>query len=94
MKRLAFFVTALLAIAITLQAADAAAGTYSAYMTVGADGKNRSVVVVNTVTGDFEVFDIDNKGYDRKENVEYFDCVSYNRETKTRVIYKYLIPGK
>jgi hypothetical protein len=100
MKRMVLLIAALLALAVLITAADAgsaagsAPGTYSASMTCGPDGKNRSVVVVNTATGDFEVFDIDNKGFDRKDNVEYYDCVSYNRETRTRVIYRYLIPGK
>ncbi len=70
------------------------AGKYTGSIVSGADGKNRQVLIVNSETGDFEVFDIDNKGFDRKENVEYYDCVSYNRETRTRIIYKYLIPGK
>ena len=70
----------------------AAGGIYTGYMTCGADGRNRSVVIINTNTGDFEVFDVDNKGLDRKENMEYYDCVSYSRDTKTRIIYKYLPP--
>lgn len=98
MRHKVFMVIALLVFAALITAADAGsagtAGTYSASMTAGPDGKNRNVVVVNTVTGDFEVFDIDNKGFDRKENIEYYDCVSYNKETRTRVIYRYLIPGK
>ena len=67
-------------------------GAYTGYMTCGNDGKNRSVVIINTNTGDFEVYDVDNKGLDRKDDTEYYDCVSYNRETKTRVIFKYLPP--
>jgi len=69
-------------------------GKYTGSLVCGADGKNRQVIIVNSETGDFEVFDIDNKGFDRKENVEYYDCISYNRKTRTRIIYKYLIPGK
>lgn len=98
MKKVFFVVVGLLAVmAIWIYAADAAgagSGNYTGNMTAGPDGKNRSVVVINTSTGDFEVFDIDNKGYDRKDNIEYYDGVSYNRETKTRIIYRYLIPGK
>jgi hypothetical protein len=94
MKRFLLLTSVLLAFAAAIAAADTAAGTYSGSMTTGPDGKSRNVVIVNTVTGDFEVFDIDNKGFDRKENIEYYDCVSYNRETKTRIIYKYLIPAK
>lgn len=68
------------------------AGNYIGYMTSGSDGKNRSVVIINTVTGDFEVYDIDNKGLDRKENVVYYDCIRYNRATKTREIIMIKIP--
>jgi hypothetical protein len=69
-------------------------GPYTGYMTNGPDGKSRNVIIINTETGDFEVYDIDNKGYDRKDDVEYYDCISYNRLTKTRVIYRYLAPQK
>ena len=68
------------------------AGDYIGYMTSGSDGKNRSVVIINTVTGDFEVYDIDNKGLDRKENVVYYDCIRYNRATNTREIIMIKIP--
>lgn len=68
------------------------AGDYIGYMTSGSDGKNRSVVIINTITGDFEVYDIDNKGLDRKENVVYYDCIRYNRATKTREIIMIKIP--
>jgi hypothetical protein len=98
MKKIVFLALGLLAVlAIWIYASDAggaAAGNYAGNMTAGPDGKNRSVVIINTATGDFEVFDIDNKGYDRKDNIEYYDGVSYNRETKTRIIYRYLIPAK
>ncbi len=95
MKKIAVLVLSLLVLtAVAAFAADAAAGAYTGNMTCGPDGKNRSVVIINTATGDFEVFDIDNKGYDRKDNIVYYDGVSYNRETKTRIIYRYLIPGK
>ncbi|MCX8093007.1 MAG: hypothetical protein N3E50_02420 [Candidatus Goldbacteria bacterium] len=68
------------------------AGDYIGYMTSGSDGKNRSVVIINTVTGDFEVYDIDNKAFDRKENEIYYDCIRYNRTTNTREIIKIKIP--
>jgi len=68
------------------------AGDYIGYMTSGSDGKNRSVVIINTVTGDFEVYDIDNKGLDRKENVVYYDCIRYNRATNSREILMIKIP--
>jgi|DewCreStandDraft_4_1066084.scaffolds.fasta_scaffold02317_12 hypothetical protein len=68
------------------------AGDYIGYMTSGSDGKNRSVVIINTVTGDFEVYDIDNKGLDRKENVVYYDCIKYNRATNTREIIMIKVP--
>ncbi len=68
------------------------AGDYIGYMTSGSDGKNRSVVIINTVTGDFEVYDIDNKGFDRKENVIYYDCIRYNRATNSREIIMIKIP--
>jgi hypothetical protein len=98
MRKVFIVAVVLLALATAMgAAAEAGPGTpavYTGSMTAGTDGKNRSVLIVNAQTGDFEVFDIDNKGFDRKDNVEYYDCVSYNRETKTRIIYKYLIPGK
>jgi hypothetical protein len=98
MKKYMILAVVLLAFASTMGAAADAGqannGPYSGSLTCGPDGKNRQVLIVNSQTGDFEVFDIDNKGFDRKDNIEYYDCVSYNRETRTRVIYRYLIPGK
>ncbi len=68
------------------------AGDYIGYITSGSDGKNRSVVIINTVTGDFEVYDIDNKGLDRKENVVYYDCIRYNRAANSREIIMIKVP--
>jgi len=68
------------------------ADNYIGYMTSGSDGKNRSVVIINTETGDFEVYDIDNKGLDRKENVVYYDCIRYNRAANKREIIMIKVP--
>jgi hypothetical protein len=68
------------------------ADNYIGYMTSGNDGKNRSVVIINTETGDFEVYDIDNKGLDRKENVVYYDCIRYNRADNKREVIMIKVP--
>ena len=62
-------------------------GPYTGHMISDGSGKNRSVLIVNTVTGDFEVYDIDNKALSRKENVVYYDCVKYNRAEKKREVH-------
>jgi hypothetical protein len=64
-------------------------GFYSGSMI--SDGNGRSVLIVNTQTGDFEVFDIDRQGMDRKTNDVYYSSVKYNRSQGTRQIIKYTI---
>ncbi|HDQ25148.1 MAG TPA: hypothetical protein ENN43_00175 [bacterium] len=83
-------IMALLVLA-ALAASAAAQGVYTGHITSGSDGKNRSVVIINTVTGDFEVYDIDNRGLNRRENRVYYDCVSYNRAEGTREVREILI---
>jgi|GEM_PF-2137378 len=56
-----------------------------------ADGSGRSVVIVNTYTGDFEVFDIDKQAMDRKSgtNEIYYSSIKYNHKDGTRQVVKY-----
>jgi hypothetical protein len=55
------------------------------------DGNGRSVLIVNTQTGDFEVFDIDRQGMERKSegNEMYYSSIKYNRQEGTRQLVKY-----
>ncbi|MEI7541869.1 MAG: hypothetical protein WCJ94_01275 [bacterium] len=57
------------------------------------DGNGRSVLVVNTQTGDFEVFDIDRQAMDRKEmnNEVYYSSIKYNHQDGTRQLLKYRV---
>jgi len=84
MKRIGFLLVVLFLFSGFIMAEH---GPYAGYMTSDGSGKNRSVLIVNTVTGDFEVYDIDNKGYNRKEDIEYYDCVKYNRAIGEREIH-------
>ncbi|MCE5300263.1 MAG: hypothetical protein LLG37_05250, partial [Spirochaetia bacterium] len=62
-------------------------GEYMGYMI--SDSGNRSVLIVNTRTGSFEVHDIDRQGMDRKTQQIYYSAVKYDREKGTRTIVKY-----
>lgn len=55
------------------------------------DSNGRSVLIVNTQTGDFEVFDIDRQGMDRKggSNEIYYSSIKYNHQEGTRQLVKY-----
>ncbi len=55
------------------------------------DGNGRSVLIVNTQTGDFEVFDIDRQGMERKSegNEMYYSSIKYNHREGTRQLVKY-----
>jgi hypothetical protein len=55
------------------------------------DGNGRSVLIVNTQTGDFEVFDIDRQGMERKTNEIYYSAIKYNKSQGTRQIIKYKV---
>ena len=55
------------------------------------DSNGRSVLIVNTQTGDFEVFDIDRQGMERKSgaNETYYSSIRYNHREGTRQLIKY-----
>ena len=55
------------------------------------DNNGRNVLIVNTQTGDFEVFDIDRQGMERKSagNETYYSSIKYNHREGTRQLVKY-----
>jgi hypothetical protein len=55
------------------------------------DGNGRSVLIVNTQTGDFEVFDVDRQGMERKTNDMYYSSIKYNHAEGTRQLIKYKV---
>ena len=69
-------------------------GPFTGYITSDGGGNNRSVLIVNTVTGDFEVYDIDNKALSRKEDAVYYDCIKYDRAAKKREVHMIKIREK
>jgi hypothetical protein len=59
---------------------------------IHSDGNGRSVVIINTYTGDFEVFDIDRQGMERKpgaDNEIYYSAIKYSHKDGTRQLVKY-----
>ena len=68
-------------------------GFYSGSLTNDSNG--RSVLIVNTQTGDFEVFDIDKQGMERKggNNEMYYSSIKYNHQEGTRQLMKYKLTG-
>jgi hypothetical protein len=64
--------------------AETGQGRYSCYVTNQNSG--RQVVVFDSATGNFDIYEIDNKALDRKENIEYYPCVHYDAQTKTRSV--------
>jgi len=49
------------------------------------------VLIVNTQTGDFEVFDIDRQGMERKTNEIYYSAIKYSKSQGTRQLIKYKV---
>jgi len=63
-------------------------GRYTFNVTSSKDGGNRQVVVGDTLTGNFEIYDVDNKGLDRKTNEEYYPCYFFDVRAKKRYVKK------
>ncbi len=108
MKKIVMVIVAVLVCAVMVFAADkskkasssdekkptvvVANGEYAGSLV--ADGNGRSVVIVNTYTGDFEVFDIDRQGMERKSgtgNEIFYSAIKYNHKNGTRQLVKYKV---
>jgi hypothetical protein len=65
---------------------DGQQGRYSCFVTQNQSGTNRQVIVFDSTDGSFDVYELDNKGLDRKTNTEYYPCFHFDNQNKTRSV--------